>query len=77
MLPTLLSPDRTVAASARRGEGSGIGLAIVRTLVDRLGGDVEVTSRPGRGTTFTVAIPAEPAEADERDTSRDRLWTDG
>lgn len=77
MLPTLLSPDRTLAASARRGEGSGIGLAIVRTLVDRLGGQVAVASRPGRGTTFTIAIPAEPAEADERDASRDRLWTDG
>ena len=47
------------AASARRGEGSGIGLAIVRTLVDRLGGQVAVASRPGRGTTFTIAIPAD------------------
>jgi signal transduction histidine kinase len=77
MLPTLLSPDRTLAASARRGEGSGIGLAIVRMLVDRLGGEVEVTSRVGRGTTFTVAIPAEPVTVAERDVSRDSLWTDG
>jgi signal transduction histidine kinase len=65
LLPTLLSPDRTVSPSPRRGEGSGIGLAIVRTLVDRLGGEVEVTSRVGRGTTFTIAIPAEPVDADE------------
>jgi signal transduction histidine kinase/CheY-like chemotaxis protein len=72
MLPTLLSPDRTVTGSARRGEGSGIGLAIVRTLVDHLGGRVEVSSRVGRGTTFTVAIPAEPVAADERDASHDR-----
>ena len=71
MLPTLLSPDRTLAASARRGEGSGIGLAIVRTLVDRLGGEVEVTSRPGRGTTFTVTIPADPADAEGREASHD------
>jgi len=71
MLPTLLSPDRTVASQARRGEGSGIGLAIVRLLVDRLGGDVEVTSHVGRGTTFTVAIPAEPAEGNERRAGHD------
>ncbi len=77
MLPTLLSPDRTVASSPRRGEGSGIGLAIVRTLVDRLGGKVDVTSRPGSGTTFTVAIPVEPVDADEHDSSRENLWTDG
>jgi CheY-like chemotaxis protein len=71
MLPTLLSPDRTVSSSTRRGEGSGIGLAIVRMLVDRLGGEVEVTSRLGRGTTFTVAIPAEPVGAEERDGGHD------
>ncbi|MGZ8259580.1 MAG: ATP-binding protein [Caldimonas sp.] len=62
MLPTLLAPDRTISGSERRGEGSGIGLAIVRTLVDHLGGSVAVESRVGRGTTFTVDIPAEPVD---------------
>ena len=64
MLPTLLAPDRTISSSERRGEGSGIGLAIVRTLVDHLGGTVEVASKVGRGTTFRVAIPAEPVASD-------------
>jgi len=62
MLPTLLTPDRAITGSARRGEGSGIGLAIVRTLVDHLGGRIEVTSQLGKGTTFQVAIPAEPVD---------------
>jgi CheY-like chemotaxis protein/anti-sigma regulatory factor (Ser/Thr protein kinase) len=71
MLPTLLTPDRVVTGSERRGEGSGIGLAIVRTLVDHLGGRVEVQSQLGKGTTFTVEIPAEPVESDADDRSRD------
>jgi signal transduction histidine kinase/ActR/RegA family two-component response regulator len=60
VLPTLLAPDRAQTGAERRGEGSGIGLAIVRTLVDHLGGKVEVTSAMGQGTTFTIEIPAEP-----------------
>ncbi len=62
MLPTLLTPDRTITGSERRGEGSGIGLAIVRTLMDHLGGRIEVSSQVGRGTTFTLSIPAEPVD---------------
>jgi signal transduction histidine kinase/CheY-like chemotaxis protein len=76
MLPTLLTPDRVVTGNERRGEGSGIGLAIVRTLVDHLGGQVEVKSQLGKGTTFTVAIPAEPVDSDDdeaRDTRTGRV----
>jgi signal transduction histidine kinase/CheY-like chemotaxis protein len=73
MLPTLLAPDRVITGSERRGEGSGIGLAIVRTLADHLGGHVEVKSELGKGTTFTVVIPAEPVEADEDDSRQDAL----
>lgn len=60
VLPTLFAPDKFVTGAERRGEGSGIGLAIVRTLVDHLGGKIAVTSLPGKGTTFTLDIPAEP-----------------
>ncbi|MFF3821619.1 SpoIIE family protein phosphatase [Streptomyces bluensis] len=42
---------------ARSHEGSGIGLALVKDLVQQHGGTIGVNSRPGRGTTFTVEIP--------------------
>lgn len=59
VLPTLFAPDKIMTGAERRGEGSGIGLAIVRTLVDHLGGTISVTSRPGKGTAFKLEIPAE------------------
>jgi two-component system, chemotaxis family, sensor kinase Cph1 len=38
--------------------GSGIGLALVRSYVRAMGGDVEVTSTPGEGSTFTISLRA-------------------
>jgi signal transduction histidine kinase len=37
--------------------GSGLGLAYVKTVVDRHGGTITCTSAPDRGTSFTVAFP--------------------
>ncbi len=48
---------RVEGQHGRTHEGSGIGLALVRELVNLLGGEVRVASEVGRGTTFTVAIP--------------------
>ncbi len=44
-------------SSTRRGEGSGIGLALTYELVKLMNGDIEVSSRPGKGTLFTLKIP--------------------
>jgi two-component system NtrC family sensor kinase len=41
-----------------RGKGTGLGLAAVRVIVGKHGGTVDVASAPGRGTTFTVRLPA-------------------
>ncbi len=42
-----------------RGTGSGLGLSIVRDIVERFGGRIAVDSSPGRGTTFTVGFPVD------------------
>jgi signal transduction histidine kinase len=49
------------AASREHGiKGTGIGLAMVRHIVDAHGGAVSVESAPGEGSTFTIALPAAP-----------------
>jgi signal transduction histidine kinase len=54
-----LFQDFTQADSltARRYGGTGLGLAITRKLACMMGGDVTVTSEPGKGSVFTVRLP--------------------
>jgi PAS domain S-box-containing protein len=43
-------------------QGSGLGLSIVRTAVDRLGGSIRLESEPGKGSTFYVRLPVDGPE---------------
>ncbi len=53
------------ASTTRRYGGTGLGLAITRHFCRMLGGDVAVASEPGKGTTFTMTLPAAADRAAE------------
>lgn len=54
---------RADSARTRTGErpGAGLGLAICKWIAEAHGGQIDVVSRPGRGTTFTVTLPRDTA----------------
>ncbi len=55
------------AGSARRHEGTGLGLALTRRLVEAQGGSVGVRSRPGEGSVFHAVLPRRPPGAGAAD----------
>jgi signal transduction histidine kinase len=57
---------RVDAARSREDGGTGIGLAIARSVVEAHGGHIHADSRPGHGSVFTVDLPAADLPATER-----------
>jgi CheY-like chemotaxis protein/anti-sigma regulatory factor (Ser/Thr protein kinase) len=53
----LFQPFEQATRSRPNAPGAGLGLAISRALVDRLGGSLTLTSEPGRGSTFSFSVP--------------------
>jgi CheY-like chemotaxis protein len=53
----------TQLSSGQRAGGTGLGLPLVKAAVERSGGSIEVSSRPGEGSTFRFSVAVEPAEA--------------
>ena len=56
-LPRLFERLFRTESAGQRADGTGLGLAIVKRIIDAHGGTVEVRSRLGAGSTFTVTLP--------------------
>jgi signal transduction histidine kinase/ActR/RegA family two-component response regulator len=57
-LAQLFQPFNRLGRERIQPDGTGIGLVISRHLTQLMGGQLEVTSRPGEGSTFTLTLPA-------------------
>ncbi len=62
MIPKIFKPFEGRGAQGRR-RGAGLGLSIVKSLVELHGGTIQIESEEGKGTTVTVRLPAMPDSA--------------
>jgi two-component system, chemotaxis family, sensor kinase CheA len=57
LLQLIFLPGFSTAAAVTKVSGRGVGMDVVRTNVEKIGGKVEIDSRPGKGTTLRLRIP--------------------
>lgn len=62
-LPSLFQKYQRAARQGRI-DGSGLGLFIVKAIIDAHGGSISVDSTPGKGTTVSVCLPSAPPDAE-------------
>ena len=60
LLDTLFTPYVT-----SKEQGTGLGLSVVKSIVEKHGGIISVKSDPGEGTTFTIRLPGKQSELDK------------
>ncbi|OUO86207.1 hypothetical protein B5F44_11420 [Gordonibacter urolithinfaciens] len=57
--------EREESDMTERIEGTGLGMAITKNVVDMMGGSIEVESALGKGSTFTMTVPLAPIDEEE------------
>lgn len=75
----LFEPFERLGAESSAVEGTGLGLALTKQLVERLGGSIDFDSTPGEGSTFWIDLPvtAEPAAPEDTPAVTDRPVVEG
>jgi two-component system, chemotaxis family, sensor kinase CheA len=53
----IFKPGFSTAAAVSSVSGRGVGMDVVKTNIEKIGGVIELDSKPGQGTTFTIRIP--------------------
>jgi signal transduction histidine kinase/DNA-binding response OmpR family regulator len=64
-LATLFEPFSQTASGRQTGEGTGLGLPISRQFVRLMGGELTISSQPGKGSLFSFDLPAHNPDASE------------
>jgi two-component system chemotaxis sensor kinase CheA len=57
LLDLICTPGLSTRETADRASGRGVGMDVVRSAVEELGGSLDLATRPGRGTRFTARLP--------------------